>query len=260
MFRLVKWYLDLVTDDGTVLIVYAAELRWPAVRLEYVSTFLAHRNAAPRERSAWTGVVLPEVDGEGITLGHVGLGFRGQWHRGAPPVEAALLADAEGAVQWDCLMPKATARAVVDGRTLIGSGYAERLTLTRPPWTLPWRGLRWGRFTGASRTATWIDFQGDAPQCRVWLDSVPWPGVTVDATGVRRQGAGEGPALHLAPDRELLNRQALQVISKRMPALRALPLGRIGTLREVKELAWGRLHVGAAVADEGWVIHEEVCW
>lgn len=261
MFRLVKWYLDLVTDEGTVLIVYAASLRWPALRLRYASTLLARPGEEPTERSVWSGVVLPVEAGDTIRIEHAGLGLSGQWHRAAPSTHATLLADTEGAVQWDGLLPSATARVEVDGRTLGGSGYVERLTLTRPPWSLPFRGLRWGRYTGASQSATWIELQGPSPRRWVWVDGVPWPGATPDALGLwGPTGADDGRSLRFTPVRELLNRQALQVLSRRLPALNALPLGPIGNLREIKFLARGNLHHHGVIVDEGWVIHEEVAW
>lgn len=261
MFRLVKWYLDLVTNEGTTLIVYAASLRWPALRLRYVSTLLARPGEEPVEQSAWAGVVLPDEAGDTIRIDHAGLGLSGQWHRAAPPTNATLLVDTEGSVQWDCLQPSATARVVVDGRTLVGSGYVERLTLTRPPWSLPFRGLRWGRYTGASQSATWIDLQGNSPRRWAWVDGVPWPEATPDALGVwGPAGAEDDRSLRFTPVRELLNRQALQVLSRRMPVLSALPLGPFGNLREIKYLARGSLHHRAIIVDEGWVIHEEVAW
>ena len=33
MFLLTKWYLDLVTPEGTALIAYAARLRWGRFRM-----------------------------------------------------------------------------------------------------------------------------------------------------------------------------------------------------------------------------------
>ncbi|MFN2316644.1 MAG: hypothetical protein ABR551_09985 [Gemmatimonadales bacterium] len=261
MFRLVKWYLDLVTDEGTVVIVYAAALRWPALRLRYLSTFLARPREEPVERSAWSGVALPDEAADTIRVDHAGLGLSGQWHRAAPSTHATLLVDTEGSVQWDCLMPSATARVVVDGNILVGAGYVERLTLTRPPWSLPFRGLRWGRYTGASRSATWIDLQGDAPRRWVWLDGVPNPEAIPDAIGLHGpHGSGDDWSLRFTPDRELLNRQALQVISQRLPVLHALPLGPFGNLHETKYLARGSLHHRGTVVDEGWVIHEQVTW
>src|SRR3990172_7479516 len=49
MFLLNKWYLDLTTADGTVVICYAARLRWGPVRVRYSSVLLAPPGARPDE-------------------------------------------------------------------------------------------------------------------------------------------------------------------------------------------------------------------
>ena len=48
---------------------------------------------------------------------------------------------------------------------LRGTGYAERILITIPPWRLPIRELRWGRWIGeaASRSVVWIDWRGESP-------------------------------------------------------------------------------------------------
>lgn len=259
IFRLSKWYLDLVTDDGTVLIVYAAVLEWARIRLDYASTLVARPGAEAVERSAWSGVQLPEAGADPLRIHHAGLRLTGEWHRAASPIRATLLEDAEGTVQWDCLLPNATATVSLAGAALAGRGYAERLTLTRPPWRLPLHQLRWGRFTGSSRSAAWIAWQGSAPQQWIWLDGVLQPGASLDASGLDGLDDGE-VSLRLTPERVLSDRAALQVMSRHMPRLEALPLGPLAHLHELKRLARGTVRHRGAVVDEGWVIDEDVTW
>jgi hypothetical protein len=79
MFRLAKWYLDLVAEDGTALITYAASLRWGAIRLQYASTFLSRPGTAPIERSQLTRVHPPDDTDDVLHLSLPGLGLSGEW-------------------------------------------------------------------------------------------------------------------------------------------------------------------------------------
>lgn len=261
MFRLAKWYLDLVAEDGTALITYAASLRWGAIRLQYASTFLSRPGTAPIERSQYTRVQLPDDTGDVVHLSLPGLGLTGEWHRTAAPIRATLLAEASGAVQWDCLLPGAQASVELNGEALTGAGYAERLTLTCPPWSLPFRRLRWGRFAGATHALVWIDWDHDPARRWVWLDGQPQAEAVPTVEGVTRlHDAGGEASIRLTPERVLCERRALQVIAHRWPALGALPLGPLRDLHETKRLARGSLHGGDGLLETGWVIHEEVAW
>jgi hypothetical protein len=261
MFRLAKWYLDLVAEDGTALITYAASLRWGAIRLQYASTILSRTGTAPIERSQFTRVQLPDDTDDVLHVSLPGLGLTGEWCRTAAPIQATLLADASGVVQWDCLLPSGRVAVELNGESLTGAGYAERLTLTCPPWSLPFRRLRWGRYVGATRSLVWIDWDHDAARRWVWVDGQLQPGAVpaMDAVTCLRD-AGGGVSLRLTPERVLCERRALQVIAHRWPAFGVLPLGPLRDLHETKRLARGSLHGGEGLLETGWVIHEEVAW
>lgn len=258
MLHLTKWYLDVVTPEGTALIAYAASLRWGGLHVEFASTLVARPDSAPREETAWTGVRLPEADEGGLTFRHDTLGVEGRWHPGATRVAETLLDDEVGRLHWDCVLPSGAATVQVRGETLAGRGYAECLTMTRPPGSLPLRTLRWGRFASASHALVWIGWEGGEPRRWVWLDGVPQPGAVIGDGGVH--GLDGGIALRLAPGRELCDRRALKVLSRRLPALDALPIGPLGGLREIKRLDRGRLGPVRGGEDEGWAIHERVTW
>lgn len=69
MFHLLKWYLDVVTDDGGVAIGYAARLRWGAVRVGYASLLLAAPSGSCREQATLRGApVAPGFAGFGAAL------------------------------------------------------------------------------------------------------------------------------------------------------------------------------------------------
>jgi hypothetical protein len=258
MFRLTKWYLDLVTDDGTALIAYAASLEWAGVSVHFASTLLARPNASPVDATAWSRVVLPDAGDETISFRHDALRFEGEWRRASAPIEATLLDDDSGRLHWSCLMPSAEATASFAGETLTGRGYAERLTMTRLPWTLPFNRLRWGRFGTPAHALVWIGWSGATSRQWVWLDGVPEPGAALSDDGVR--GLSEGRELQFRPGRVLCDRRALQVISRQLTAVDTLLAGPIRDLRETKRLDRGVLSCRDEPTEEGWAIHEVVSW
>ena len=258
MLELSKWYLDVVTTEGTALIAYAASLRWGALHVEFASVLLSAAGEPVREAHAWSGVRLPEFSGTDVELRHPGLGLEGHWTPTSPPVRATLLEDESGALRWDCYMPSAAASVTVPGRSLEGVGYVERLTVTRPPWAFPLRALRWGRYASKSHAMVWIDWRGGPPRSWIWLDGERQDGARVTDQGIQGlAGAGE---LTLGPGRVLCDRKALKVLSRAFPTLGLLPLGPLGELRELKRLDRGTLSRAGSADDEGWAVHEVVEW
>jgi hypothetical protein len=258
MLSLTKWYLDLVTPEGTALIAYAASLEWGALHVEFASTLLARPGASAREENAWSAVRLPEQDADGVSFRHDGLGLVGRWRACVPPVGATLLENEAGRVQWDCLVPSAAATVRLPDETLEGRGYVERLSMTVPPWSLPLRTLRWGRYASASHALVWISWDGGPPRRWAWLDGIAQADPVIGDGGV--SGLDGGRALELKPGRELCDRRALQVLSRHLPALETLPMGPIRDLRETKRVDRGTLRRRGAPEDEGWAIHEVVTW
>jgi hypothetical protein len=258
LLRLTKWYLDLVTDQGTALIAYAASLEWTALRIQFASTLLARPDQPPVERTAWSQAALPELEGDRLSFKHQDLQLVGEWRRRAAPIEATLLEDEAGRVHWACHLPAASATVTLAGEVLTGEGYAECLTFTRPPWTLPLRTLRWGRTVTPSHSAVWIDWRDGPPRRWVFLDGQAEPDAIVSDTAVT--GLSGSRALQFTPGRELCDRRALQVLSRHLPALDTLPLGPLRELREVKRLDRGTLSRDGVPIETGWTIHEVVRW
>lgn len=258
MLSLTKWYLDVVADDGAAAIVYAGSLGWGALHVDFASTLVARPGERPVEQTAWFGVDLPERSDDGVRFRHDGLGVAGHWRGVAEPIETTLLDDSEGCLQWDCFVPVATADVQLPGGALVGGGYVERLTMTRAPWSLPLRKLRWGRFGTASHALVWIDWQGGPPRTWVWLDGVRQPGASVGRTRVT--GLEGDRELRLERGRALCRRRSLEVLSRHLPALDTVPLGPLRDLHETKRLSRGVLRRGGVVEDQGWAIHELVRW
>lgn len=258
MLSLTKWYLDVVTVRGTALIAYAASLRWGAVHVGFASTLVSRPDGRAEEKGAWSGGALPEEGPGEIRFRHDGLELEGRWRGTSPPVGATLHEDERGRLRWDCLLPSAAGEVRLGGEDLEGQGYVERLTMTVPPWSLPLDTLRWGRFASPTHALVWISWDGGPPRRWAWLDGAAQADPAVGEHGVA--GLEGDRRLTLEPVREMCDRRALQVLSRRLPALDAVPLGPLRDLRETKRLARATLRRGGRLEDEGWAIHELVSW
>ena len=138
MFRLRKWYMDCVAEDGTGVIAYWARLSWGVVRLRYAAT-LVRRGASVSESATLRPGREPGQNRMALPRCRP-LGIEGHWSPLDQPVCRTLLASDEGSVEWHCLVPRAKGRLMLaDGVVVKGLGYVERLNLTILPGDLPIR-------------------------------------------------------------------------------------------------------------------------
>ncbi|MBI5495341.1 MAG: hypothetical protein HY904_09985 [Deltaproteobacteria bacterium] len=256
-FFLRKWYLDIVTDGGDAAIIYAAQLTIGAVRVGYQS-LLRHSPGLPTTtRTRFRAPTEPHQHDDTLHWHSRALDTRGTWAATAPPVERTVLDDAHGCIRWNCLAPGARATLVDGATTLTGHGYAEVLTLTAPPWSLPIRELWWGRFVSADACLTWIDWRGPHTFRTVLLDGVEVADATVNEGGIA------SPTVNLRFDLTELLRQgqlgfsALSLLPRRV--LQILP-GRTLLIDETKWLSRSRLQRAGKAESHGWTIHEVVRW
>jgi hypothetical protein len=254
-FRLTKWYLDCVADSGDAAIVYCAELNWGAVHLQYRSMLrssaseITNKNSIRRE-------CLPAESSGVVTFESRHLGVKGTWTAAAAMVECTVFESDEGSVHWCCIQPKSRVKIDMhyEGK-LDGLGYAERLTLTIPPWKLPMRELRWGRFISKDHSLVWIDWQGDHAARNVYLD-----GTSVGAERITdSELVLRDCSLQLDCERTLRSGRLLDTVLPGAPLLaRIFPIA----LMQSEEHKWrsrGVLTSGDK-RSEGWAIHEVVHW
>lgn len=252
-FALEKWYLDVITEGGDVLIGYASELNWGKASLRHASTLFARGDAPVRVRQAVRGAALP-VQTSARTTWTVPRLRTTMTHRPlCDPVHAVLLSQTEGSVDWTCCMPWANVVANHDGRRLTGFGYVERLQLGIRPWRLPIEELRWGRAISKRCAVTWIDWRGAEHTERLVAVNGTKIDAEIDDDGV----IAEGRRLVRLGDRRILRNGSLG-----RAALAGLPraLHRVlpKRLLAVEECKW----VGhASVAGtRGHAIWEVVRW
>jgi hypothetical protein len=256
-FSLDKWYMDVVADDGEVLVAYAAEVHLFALNLHYAS-ILQHRG---KERRAVASLrkATPEVEGRTLRWDSRALGVRGTWSAETPGegTKETLLEKDGGTVEWDCLMPLARVEVELAGRTLRGLGYAEHLTMSIAPWDLPLEELRWGRFTAEGASVVWLDWRG------------PHQKKIVLKHGARVDGLVEERLIEVPADEARLTLEAGEVIREG-----ALGSGALGAIAEIhprlpskllamverKVVAPATLEQPFAPPVHGWAISEIVKW
>jgi hypothetical protein len=256
-FELSKWYLDAVGEDGEVFIGYRANLRWRRLAISYASALTAGARDA-RTRSTARPGKEPDFFEGALAWAESKLAARATWRGAASPIVHTLYESPEGAVQWHCLLPSARAEVACDGVVLRGLGYAERLSMTIPPWRLPIDTLRWGRFLSPEHSVVWIDWERESAR-RTWVFA---NGAEVEGRVSEEGIFFEGGRVELpAPGRLVLRSGRLSYLLRSLPL--SLPLRtRLGSralaIHETKWRTRGRLELDGAPAVEGWAIHEVV--
>jgi hypothetical protein len=252
-FSLVKWYLDCVTELGDAAILYCADLRWRGVHLAYCSILQAIEGSV-ESHSSMAGFHLSNNSGD-IQAEFPRLGVSGTWRADALPVERTVYESASGSVQWDCLQPKSKVNLRIGERELTGLGYAERLTLTLPPWKLPMRQLRWGRFVSPEDSLAWIDWQGPYSTSFAIHNGFECELLSVSDSEVAIPNA----TLHMDDSLPLRAGRLGSTILPGAPALRKLLPSSLFNIEEHKWRSRGILNANEH-SSRGWVIHEVVHW
>ena len=136
MFRLTKWYLDAVGEDGTAFIGYAAHLNWGALRVRCRASLLALPNGSVAEAFTLRASPDPLVEEGGVVRWScLPLQLQGVWTPRCAPVRRAIFTSTEGDVVWECLAPAATVNLTLRSLRLAASGYVDGAALgfgTRP--------------------------------------------------------------------------------------------------------------------------------
>jgi hypothetical protein len=251
VFELSKWYADAVSAEGDVFIGYRARLRSGPFSIAYSAVL----DTAPIHSLRHTALKVADRE---IHWRAPSLGVDGRWQRFSHGIRARIYESAEGAVDWHCLLPCGPAAIDRAGRpTLEGLGYVEHVRVTIPPWRLPIRTLRWGRFLSPRHSLIWIDWQGDFTTRRVYLDGAP-----VTATALDDDGLTLDDGSHAGFDRGLVLRHGKlgSSVFSSVPGLDRIAPARIFLMEETKWLSRAVLTRPGAEPDQGWCIHEVVQW
>jgi hypothetical protein len=257
MFRLSKWYLDCVADNGDAAVLYWASLRWGLLRLHYGATLLGLRDGDPTHRYTLRRGPPPTwVGNDELHWSSPRLHADGTWKRSVDGIERTLLYGPRGSIHWDCVCPCADATVRIGDRTVTGLGYAEHLTMTVKPWQLPFNELQWGRFLCTTDVLIWIAWRGTSPATWVFLNGEERRSAEITATAVTVPQ--DAVALRLDAGQVL---RAGRLATTALRSLRAVALlvPRWRVAHEEKRISRATL-AGGSGSPTGWAVHEVVRW
>jgi hypothetical protein len=245
--------MDCVTELGDAVILYCADLRWRAIHAAYSSvlsvigqTVESHSSMARYQLESKNDQILVELPR---------LKISGKWEASAAPFQHTVYKDASGSVLWNCLQPRASVHFRFGDRELTGLGYAECLTVTLPPWRLPMRQLRWGRFVSPEDSLAWIDWQGPYSTSFAVHKENRCDTLSVSDSEV----AMNGVTLNMEESFPLRGGRLGSTILPGAPALGKMLPNSLFNIEEHKWLSRGILKTQDC-ASTGWVIHEVVHW
>ena len=251
--RIEKWYLDSVTPKGAGMIGYAARIGAGPLSIHCVETLRWNPGDLAAQHRFALGGKLPRETAEGVAWHCRTAEAEGRWRRRqAGLATVTLYEEPAGRIAWTCFCPAADSTVTVDGQSQVGSGYAERLTLTLPVARLPFRELRWGRFIAEMQNCLWIEWQG--AKARRWCFH---NGDPVDATAPDRHGfAWNGHRLRLDSGITLRSGCVLETAFGEAGPLRWLLPRAIRGIQETKWCSAGVLTDNQGREHTGWAIHE----
>ena len=253
-FALTKWYVDCVAADGRAVIGYSASLEWRGVGLTWQSVTLYEPGRPPITRSSLASARSPRVADGRITWNAPALACVARIESRQKPIDERLLDCEAGVVDWRVEAPAAEVSFEREGIAPVrGTGYAERIFIGMPPWRLPIRELRWGRWLdpAASRSVVWIDWRGESPRTWVLVD-----GIKVTDAIVTDECIQAGGMTIALGERRTLHARGFAEIAETIPPLRAVVPKSMLALRETKWLSAATLQYGNVAAQAGSAIHE----
>lgn len=255
LFALTKWYVDVVADDGRTAIAYWASLRAAGARHAVAGLLRADADGRAERTFTMRGSRGPAWRGDALEWRCPALHVSVDATRGQRPFAQRLLDSPAGTLDWCCEAPSARVRMATPSGAIEGAGYVERMELGIAPWALPIERLRWGRWSGASRSLVWIRWEGRHPLQRAWLDGDLVPDALAAAAGVDLGPLG---ALSFEDQVVITNATVGEQLTSLAPLRRLVR--RVAHHRQTRWRARGVLRAPGCDDLAGWVIHEEVEW
>jgi len=256
-FYLSKWYLDCVSEAGDVLIGYAARISWKGLSINFSSLLLRRAHHVAETKTSLRELRVPLIEGSVLHWNSPELDVKGTWKPLEQPIRRKLLEDDAGSIEWNCISPRSEAKiSIGTGLSFEGLGYVEQLTMSIPPWKLPFDELRWGRFLSDRDALVWIDWKGTNNFSVVFHNGVELEDAVVSDEGITSQETTVLLDRHNVLRTGPLLKTSLAVI----PGIRKLFPSRTLMTEESKWLSRGSLKNLNGDACSGWAIHEVVQW
>ena len=257
-FELSKWYADCISENGDAAILYRATLRIGGIPIHYESLLTKPQDSPPHVRYS----IRPRG---GLSIGNNQLNWTanawkasGSWTNHGHGHCETLYSQGDDDLVWNCFAPRASASLKVGDEFISGWGYAEQIRLTIPPWRLPIKTLRWGRFVNENDTLTWIDWTGPTSKQVVLFNgkAVESESISDDRISFHH---GEG-LLELGSKQVIREGQLGSTALAVIPKLTSLFPDSVLNMYERKWLSRAVLHRKGHADSVGMAIHEVVEW
>lgn len=239
-----------------MFIGYAAKVTWGPFRLSYGAR-LTMPSGSPlsQKQSLSFGQLREEQDG--VNWHHDALDVHATWTGGSSIPSVCVVDQESGSIEWACLVANSAAQIHANGWAISGTGYVERLTMTIPPWKLPFTQLRWGRYISEDRSdyAVWIALQGETERSWVWVNSPLAVAGAVDDKEVRT----DDMVLTLESSNPIRSENVAHSLLGRLVLLVKFLPRAVWNIEEDKQVGSARLRT-ANHESRGSSIHEVVTW
>jgi hypothetical protein len=169
-FHLNKWFLDFIGENGEAMIFYAAELTWLGISVSYTSWLQYDVMSKVHVKSRFRDVNMPQKKDDIIVWNDLKFGVSGRWKSLANMLQARIFDSEDGRLDWKCFQPASKVQLKIKDKLIEGTGYAEQLILTVPPWKIPMDELRWGRFGSIEYNLVWIELREKEKKQWLWLN------------------------------------------------------------------------------------------
>lgn len=255
-FRLRKWYLDVVAEDGRVFIGYVVLVRWYLLPVHYYGYLYLDEHRHCHHFSSYRRSSPPQIAEN--QLRWIAPAIHGKWTARQPGLRETLYKNAPDLIDWHAIMPTASAEVQLDPfGTLTGTGYVEHIDMTIPPWKLPLTQLHWGRFLSQHDSIVWIRWVSTTdPKTLVFHN-----GKRYDNAVIENDQLHFGPfQLRLTDSTELRSGSLGTTVLAKSGWMKYLLPRSILSIRETKWRSQGILQSESSVSSQGWAIHEIVDW
>ncbi len=211
LFRLNKWYFDLVTPGGDAMYSYFITVRIAGFGLGLASMYLRYAGGDEIRASARTGFAAPDAGGN-LSLGrhsfirdegrvnvrlnfediHLNLCYKTELGAWEPTVGGKLWSRGKRFLFWEVAQSVAAVEGTIttDSREhrLSGLGYQDIVETSIPPWKLPIAELIWGRAHCEAYVVVFNQIktrEGEVLQNLFFRKSAPPPRAETESQGTR---------------------------------------------------------------------------
>lgn len=259
-FLVEKWFLDFIADNGEAMIFYSAILKWRKWKIPYTSWLHFSPEGDTILKSRFKDTQLPVKNNYHISWADHRFGVEGHWKPVSTPLSTRLFESENGCLDWQCYQPASEVRLKLGSKELLGKGYAEKLTLTIPPWKIQMNELRWGHYGSGRDTMVWVEILPNNDRKWLWVDGKRMEDFMISDDGITVPGLN----LILELDKKAVLESDKKVFSVVKKIIRYLPgFNKIIPLpflmaEACKWISNGTLKKNGEIVSSGASIHEYV--